>query len=104
MATSEKARLTCRQPKSKLVYIMSYQCDTCDTVVRTRQGLQGHKRFRHGEQIGNVRASRNREIEAHENMIALMRLMTVDQLRMSNTLGKMRDSLMKIETRLRRLG
>jgi len=58
-----------------------YRCDTCGSQVKTRNGLAGHKRFRHGvSTLANIREPGTTQREERERAEYEMMKFTAEKL------------------------
>jgi len=59
-----------------------YQCDLCGGQMKTRQGLSGHKQFRHGvSTLANIREPGTTQREQRERADYEMMKFTAEKLR-----------------------
>jgi len=77
-----------------------YHCDTCGSQVKTRAGLSGHKRFRHGQStLANIREPGVTQAVGRDKVIALMAETVVS---MAQDLTVIKTQLEQIKQRLER--
>lgn len=77
-----------------------YTCERCSTQLRTRQGLAGHTRFRHGGRVGNVREPKTTR---EKQMYEVIQLMAAAHEKMVEEIGHLAVQMTVIAAAVRRL-